>query len=79
VAFGAAGTAELCFGPFSAQLGTGITVVRSAEMSGGMPMSSTDASALQGTQWALNAPIDGVTAPCQADFTITNVSFVTGP
>ena len=24
-------------------------------------------------------PSDGVTAPCQADFTITNVSFVSGP
>ena len=30
-----------------------------------------------GVQWQLQVPSDGVTAPCTASFTITDVAFVT--
>jgi hypothetical protein len=76
VAFGGACTQEICFGPLSAPVSTGTHVVRFADMTGGVPMPGVDATALQGIQWALNAPSDGVSAPCVADFTITDVSFV---
>jgi hypothetical protein len=79
IAFGGACSQEICFGPFSGPLGTGTSVVRFVDMTGGVPVASVDTTALQGIQWALNAPSDGVTDPCLADFTITDISFVSGP
>lgn len=79
IAFGGACSQAICFGPFSPPLATGTNLVRFADMTGGMPVSSVDATALQGIQWALNAPIDGVSAPCHADFRITDIAFVSAP
>lgn len=69
-------TATSCVPPYSAPLGLGTTVVPFAAMSGGTPDPKVDASALNNIGWTLNVPTDGVTAPCNAKFTISNVSFV---
>ena len=78
VAFGPLGTctATQCFGPMSAPLTTGTTVVRFADMSGGMPLATVDATALNDLGWTLTVPTDGTTAPCVASFTVGDVSFV---
>ncbi|HVV52322.1 MAG TPA: LamG domain-containing protein [Polyangia bacterium] len=67
-----------CFGPFSAPLvpATGTTTVAFADLAGGAPQPTADPSALNGVQWTLDVPTDGVTAPCVANFTISDVSFV---
>lgn len=69
-------TAEPCYPPMSAPLSIGTTVVRFKDLSGGMPMSAVDPSALVGVQWTLNLPTDAAIPPCVASFTISDVSFV---
>jgi hypothetical protein len=64
--------------PSSGPITTGTNVIRFADMTGGTPLATVDATALNGVQWTLTAPTDGVTAPCVATFTISDVSFVTG-
>jgi hypothetical protein len=79
VAFGPEGvcTAANCGGPFSANLGVGTTIVSFASLTGGMPLPTLDATALNAIGWNLILPTDGVTGPCKASFTVTNVSFTT--
>jgi hypothetical protein len=69
-------TATSCVSPYSAPLGLGTNVVPFAALSGGAPDPTEDPSALNNIGWTLNVPTDGVTAPCKASFTISNVSFV---
>jgi hypothetical protein len=69
-------TATSCVSPYSAPLGLGTNVVPFTAMSGGTPDPTVDASALLNVGWTLNVPTDGVTAPCTASFTISDVSFV---
>jgi len=78
VAFGPSGrcTGTACVPPVSAPFGTGTTVVHFADMTGGSPMATVDPAALLGVQWTLNVPTDGVTPPCVASFTISDVSFI---
>ena len=71
-------TADNCVGPFSASLGVGTTVVKFADMTGGRPLATLDATALNAISWNLSVPTDGVTAPCVASFTVTGVAFTTG-
>lgn len=73
---GACPAASSCVSPFSAPLGIGTTIVRFADMTGGTPDATVDASALNDIGWTLTVPTDGVTAPCKANITISNVSFV---
>lgn len=73
---GAFCTATSCVSPYSAPLGLGTNVVPFAAMSGGTPDPKVDATALNNIGWTLNVPTDGVTLPCKASFTISNVSFV---
>jgi hypothetical protein len=73
-----AGTNQ-CYGPFSPPVGLGTNVVNFADMAGGAPMPALDPSALNDIGWQLNVPTDGVTAPCVANFTVTDVSFVPVP
>lgn len=70
-------TGTSCFGPFSGPLTTGTTVAHFADMLGGMPLPTLDPAALNDIAWNLNVPTDGVTAPCVASFTVSDVSFVT--
>src|SRR6185369_3057029 len=65
-----------CIPPRSGPFGLGRQVVLFTQMTGGVPLSTVDAAALNGVQWNLIAPTDGVTAPCEASFTITDVTFV---
>jgi len=76
--FGTCAT-DPCIPPRSGPITTGINVVRFADMTGGLPLDTVDATALNGVVWNLTAPSDGVTAPCVADFTISDVTFVTDP
>jgi len=69
-------TAASCVSPFSAPLGLGTQVVRFADMTGGAPLATVDATALNDVLWTLTVPTDGVTAPCTANLTISDVSFV---
>jgi hypothetical protein len=71
-------TADNCVGPFSASLGLGTTVVNFADMTGGRPLATLDATALNAISWNVNVPTDGVTAPCTASFTVTGVAFTPG-
>jgi hypothetical protein len=45
-------------------------------MTGGAPLATVDATALNDVLWTLTVPTDGVTAPCTANLTISDVSFV---
>ena len=74
--FGGSCTGSVCLGPTSAVLTTGTTVLPFTALSGGTPDPLVNPSALNDIQWQLNVPTDGVTAPCNAHFTITNISFV---
>ena len=68
--------ATSCVSPYSAPLGLGTNVVPFAALSGGAPDPLEDPKSLNNIGWTLNVPTDGVTAPCKASFTISNVSFV---
>jgi hypothetical protein len=65
-----------CYGPFSQPVGVGTTVVSFSDMTGGTPLATVDPSALNDIGWSLTVPTDGVTAPCVANFSVTDVSFV---
>jgi hypothetical protein len=79
VQFGPEGvcTAATCAGPFSPNVGVGTTIVSFSSMTGGTPLATLDATALNDISWNLTVPTDGVTAPCVANFSVTNVSFTT--
>ena len=67
-----------CFGPFSPTLTTGVNTVRFTDMTGGVPLATLDPTALNAIGWNLTAPSDdGSTAPCVANFTVSDVAFVT--
>jgi hypothetical protein len=76
IQFGGACTEAICYGPLSGPVGLGTSVIRFADMTGGVPMSNVDPTALQGIQFALNAPGDPAAEPCQANITIRDVAFV---
>ena len=65
-----------CVSPYSGSLTKGKHVVRFKDLAGGIPDPTVDATAINGVGWTLNVPTDGVTAPCKANFTVSNVSFV---
>jgi hypothetical protein len=69
-------TAANCAGPFSPSVGVGTTTVNFSDFTGGTPLATLDASALNAIGWNLTPPTDGVTAPCVASFTVTDVAFV---
>jgi len=69
-------TANACFPPQSGPLAPGVNVVHFTEMTGGSPVSSLNPTGLNGIQWVLNVPTDGVAPPCVASFTISDVTFV---
>ena len=64
-----------CFGPFSGPLTTGVNVVKFTDLTGGVPLATLDATALNDIGWNLTVPSDG----CVASFTVSDVSFVTAP
>jgi hypothetical protein len=64
-----------CVSPYSAPLSLGTSVVPFSALSGGTPDVTVDPTAINGIGWTLNVPTDGVTAPCNASFTISNVAF----
>ena len=71
-------TAGGCFGPFSGALTTGVNTVKFSDFTGGVPLATLDPTALNAIGWNLTAPSDnGVTAPCVANFTVSDVSFAT--
>ena len=66
----------LCFSPLSGALlpgADGTVVVPFAQMSGGSPIKTVDATAITGINWQLVAPLTG--DPCVASFTVDDVSF----
>jgi hypothetical protein len=76
--FGVCTTPGGCFGPFSGPLAAGVNVVKFSDFTGGMPLATLDPTALNAIGWNLTAPSDGgVTAPCAANFTVSDVAFVT--
>lgn len=77
--FGVCTTPGGCFGPFSPTLTTGVNTVRFTDMTGGVPLATLDPTALNAISWNLTAPSDGVTAPCVANFTVSDVVFVSAP
>jgi len=74
--FGSCPAGAGCFGPFSGPLTAGTNVVRFSDISGGSPLDSLDPTDLNDIVWNMNVPTDGITAPCVASFTISDVSFV---
>jgi hypothetical protein len=79
VQFGPEGvcTAATCAGPFSPTFGTGTTIVSFSSLTNGSPLATLDPTALNAIGWNLTVPTDGVTAPCVANFSVTDVSFTT--
>ena len=75
VAFGGACAEASCWSPASAPFGTGVTTVHFADLAGGNPPGPVDPAHLMNVSWQLAVPTDGVTAPCVAHFTITDVAF----
>jgi len=64
-----------CVSPYSAPLAPGTNVVPFSALSGGTPLVTVDPTSIVGVGWTLNVPTDGVTAPCRASFTISNVAW----
>jgi hypothetical protein len=77
VANGGACTDPNCWSPASPTFGVGTTTARFIDLNGGSPPGPVDPSRLMTIQWQLNVPTDGVTAPCVANFTVSDISFVT--
>jgi hypothetical protein len=75
VQYGAEGvcTASNCNGPYSPNLTVGTQVVSFSSMTGGTPLATLDATALNDISWNLSVPADG----CVANFTVSNVFFTT--
>ena len=66
-----------CYSPLSGPLlpgADGIVMVPFAQISGGNPTKTVDATAITGVNWQLVAPLTG--DPCVATFTVDDVSFV---
>jgi cytochrome c peroxidase len=79
VSFGPVGTCaadQTCLPPSSGPIGIGTSVVRFSEMTGGSPVATVDPRALNGVQWNLTVPSDGMAAPCGANLRISDVAFV---
>jgi Concanavalin A-like lectin/glucanases superfamily len=78
VAFGPFGTCTLdnCLAPSTAPIGTGTTVVHFSDLTGGNPLPTLDPTALNAISWNATPPTDGVTAPCVANFTVSDIAFV---
>jgi len=74
--FGVCTTPGGCFGPFSGPLTTGVNTVSFSDFTGGVPLATLDPTALNAIGWHMIAPSDGVTAPCVASFTVSDVAFV---
>jgi hypothetical protein len=70
-------TGASCVPPFSPAFGVGTTIVSFSSLTNGSPLATLDPTALNAIGWNLTAPTDGVTAPCVANFSVTNVSFTT--
>jgi len=65
-----------CYSPLSGALlpgADGIVMVPFAQISGGSPTKTVDATAITGVNWQLVAPVTG--DPCVASFTVDDVSF----
>jgi hypothetical protein len=77
VGYGGACTAASCWSPASGPFGVGTTTVPFVELNGGSPPGPVDPSRLLDLQWQMNVPTDGVTMPCIANFTISDISLVT--
>ena len=73
--FGGACTDAVCTPPFFTPVTTGTSTILFSQLGGNEPAGPVDASRLQNIQWTLNVPTDGVSAPCNAAFSITDVSF----
>jgi Concanavalin A-like lectin/glucanases superfamily len=77
VMYGGICTAASCVSPMSGPLTVGTNVVNFSDINlYGAPLPTIDPAALNSIQWQLLVPTDGVTAPCVANFTVSNVSFV---
>lgn len=77
VAFGPFGTCTLdnCLPPSTGPIGTGTTTVHFTDLTGGNPLPNLDPTALNAISWNVTPPTDGVTAPCVATFTVSNIAF----
>lgn len=77
VMYGGVCTAATCVSPMSGPLSVGTNVVNFSDLNlFGGPLTTINPAALNSIQWTLLVPTDGVTAPCVANFTVSNVSFV---
>jgi hypothetical protein len=74
--FGGACTDPVCTPPFFTPVTTGTNTILFSQLGGNVPAGPVDASRLQNIQWTLNVPTDGVSAPCNAAFSITDISFL---
>jgi hypothetical protein len=68
-------TATSCISPSYGPITTGTSIVHFTDLSGGTPYATLDPAALNDIGWQLNVPTDGSPA-CNADFIITDVSFI---
>jgi hypothetical protein len=75
VAYGGACTATACFGPTSAALAVGHSVVQFTDLAGGSPNPTLDATQINDISWQLAVPTDGATPPCAAKFSVQNIAF----
>ena len=66
----------VCRAPRSPPLALGTNVVHFADLRGGVPRDTIDVAFLATLEWVFTAPTDGVTLPCKANLTITDVSFI---
>ena len=73
--FGGACIDAVCTPPFFAPVTTGTSTILFSQLGGNVPAGPVDVSRLQNIQWTLNVPTDGVSAPCNAAFSITDISF----
>jgi hypothetical protein len=77
IANGGSCTDPSCWSPASVPFGVGTTTVHFVDLIGGSPAGPVDPSRLLDIQWQMNVPTDGVTMPCAASFTVSDVSFAT--
>jgi hypothetical protein len=73
---GSCAVGRQCFPPLSGALlpgADGVVMAPLAQMSGGSPTKTVDATAITGINWQLVAPLTG--DPCVASFTVDDVSF----
>jgi hypothetical protein len=70
-------TAPACLAPSSVPLGTGTTTVHFTDLANGTPDPTENTAAIVGLNWNLQAPTDGESAPCSANFTVGGIKFIT--